>query len=337
MTLAGRVTSEGDLIQRYLAPLASTNAGAFGLRDDAALLDIAQPMVMTMDAIAEGVHFLPGDPAADIGWKAVAVNVSDLIAKGATPRAYLMALSFPEAPTHDWMADFARGLGEAQSAFGVTLIGGDTDRRPGPITITITAIGAAASGQSTGRHMVGRGTARPGLLLYVTGTLGDAALGLVVRRREPRAAGWGLDAAQRAFLEASYLRPRPPLALAPLLVDYAAAAMDLSDGLAKDLGRMAAASGVSAVVDLPRLPLSEPVTRALASDASVTSAIVVGGDDYQVLFAISQEHTADFEAAARVCGVRLSCIGATGSGAGVTIRDDTGRAVAFGATGYDHF
>ena len=239
------ILSEADIIQGYLAPLAAHYRGAFGLSDDAAA--IAPPpgmdLVATMDAVAAGVHFFPDDPATDIAWKALAVNVSDLVAKGAAPHAYLMSLAFPEPPAREWLAGFAAGLASAQTQLGITLIGGDTDRRPGPLTITITALGLVPAGA-----MVQRGTARAGDHLFVSGTLGDSALGLVLRTGEPQTQSWPLASHERLMLIRRYLRPEPRLGLIPILRQHARAAMDISDGLIKDLGRMAALNSLGAEV-----------------------------------------------------------------------------------------
>jgi len=166
-----------EAIVALLAPLTEGDPGAFGLQDDCALLapESGTELVLKTDPIAEGVHFLPGTAPEDIAWKALAVNVSDLAAKGATPVGYLMALSFPNAPSRRWFTAFAAGLKEAQSRFGCRLLGGDTDRRPGPLTVSITAIGSVPKGR-----MVRRATARPGDTLFVSGTIGDAALGLAL-------------------------------------------------------------------------------------------------------------------------------------------------------------
>ncbi len=332
------ISGEEELIQRYLAPLTrGAPGGSFGLLDDAALVahpnGLPKSLVMTMDAIAEGVHFLPGDPPADVAWKALAINVSDLIGKGSSPLAYLMALSFPAPPAADWLDGFVSGLAEAQSSFGITLVGGDTDRRPGPITVTITAIGTL---QPDG-HFVARTSARPGLALYVSGTLGDAALGLLLRRGDRRATGWSLAPTARRSLEQRYLRPAPPLALAPLLPRFAIAAMDLSDGLAKDLGRMVRASRCAATIDFARLPMSAGVTAALANDATVISDILSGGDDYQVLCAIEPERATAFERAAETAGVQVTRIGETSTGDGVTIRNADGQPITIERSGWDHF
>src|SRR6478672_5232842 len=182
-----RVTGEEAIIQGFLAPLARGFPGAFGLKDDCALLtpEPGTELVLKTDPVAEGVHFLPDDAPGDVAWKALAVNISDLAAKGAIPIGYLMALSFPTPPSSDWLAAFAQGLETAQQEFGCHLMGGDTDRRPGPVTISITAVGSVPQGR-----MVRRNTARPGDAILVSGTLGDAALGLLLRRNARLAATW---------------------------------------------------------------------------------------------------------------------------------------------------
>src|SRR5215470_16437162 len=221
-----------EAIIRLLAPLTCGAAGAFDLRDDCAVLE-PEPdheLVLKTDPIAAGVHFPASAAPADIGFKALAVNVSDLAAKGAMPRAYLMALSFPEAPRRHWLIQFRAGLHEAQARFGCHLLGGDTDRRPGPLTISVTAIGSVPRGR-----MVRRGTARAGDSLFVSGTLGDAALGLQLAKDATRAAAWGLSQQMARHLCQRFRRPQPRLALAGTLRAHASAAMDLSDGLAKDL------------------------------------------------------------------------------------------------------
>ena len=323
-----------------LAPLAAGYPGAFGLTDDCAAISPTpgHDLVVKTDPIAEGVHFLAGDAPEDIGWKALAVNVSDLAAKAAVPRAYLLALSFPVAPRRAWIERLAKGLAEAQAAFGMHLVGGDTDRRPGPITLSVTVFGEVATGR-----MVRRGTARPGDLLYVSGTLGDAALGLTVRQDPTAAARWGLSAADADAVRARALRPLPRLALRQALLDHAHAAMDLSDGLAKDLGRMCRASGVGAWVRLDRLPLSEAGKRAVAADARAWQAIAATGDDYEVLVAVPRANAAVFEAKANADGAAsapafgVACIGEVTGGDAVDLIDAAGQPVAFAQTGWDHF
>lgn len=325
------VTSEEDLIQRYMAPLAAGNPGAYGLADDCATQQVSpgHELVLKTDAIAEGVHYLPDDPPADVGWKALAVNVSDLAAKGARPLSYLVSLAFPEAPSRDWLQAFTSGLAEAQAAFGIVLAGGDTDRRPGPVTITPFVLGEAEVGR-----MVRRAAARDGDVLYVTGTLGDAALGLAVLTRQ--GAAWPLTPEQRAHLIARYRRPQPRLGLARALKAHARAAMDLSDGLAKDLGRMAKASGVAASVEVARLPLSPAARAALGADPALVTCIVASGDDYEILAAVPRDEAVAFEKAAREEGVTVTSIGRCVAGAGTVILGPDGP-LELAHTGYSHF
>lgn len=333
MTAGERLETEEAIIQGFLAPLAAGAPGALGLQDDCATIAPAPgcEFVVKTDAIAEGVHFLPGDAPADIGWKALAVNVSDLAAKGANPRGYLMSLAFPDAPTREWMAGFARGLAEAQAAFGIHLLGGDTDRRPGPLSITPMVIGEVPVGR-----MVRRATARSGDLIYVSGTLGDACLGLQLRRAaQPQP--WQLSADQAVFLIGRYLRPLPRLALAPALREHARASMDLSDGLMKDLGRMCRASGVGAHVELASLPVSEAFQAVRRADPRAADAAVFAGDDYEILCAVPPERAAAFEQAAQRVGVAATRIGLFRAGAEVVLTGRDGKPLDIGRTGWDHF
>jgi thiamine-monophosphate kinase len=329
-----RVAGEEAIIQGFLAPLARGFAGAFGLRDDCALLtpEPGTELVLKTDPVAEGVHFLPDDAPADVAWKALAVNVSDLAAKGATPIGYLMALSFPAAPTADWLAAFAQGLEQAQQQFGCHLMGGDTDRRPGPVTISITVVGSVPRG-----GMVRRTTARSGDAVFVSGTLGDAALGLLLRRNSHLALTWGLTAANSDHLRRRYLRPTPRLGLGEALRRHSASAMDISDGLAKDLARMCSASGCGAQVRLADLPLSEAAGKALAADPRLVMAIAAGGDDYEVLACVAADKASDFVAAARLAGVDMTRIGTLIDGSDVTFEGGDGVPVSFPSPGWDHF
>jgi thiamine-monophosphate kinase len=329
-----RVTGEEAIIQGFLAPLARGFPGAFGLKDDCALLtpEPGTELVLKTDPVAEGVHFMPDDAPGDVAWKALAVNVSDLAAKGATPIGYLMALSFSAAPATAWLAAFAEGLGQAQQQFGCHLMGGDTDRRPGPITITITAIGSVPQGR-----MIRRDTARPGNALFVSGTLGDAALGLLLRRNSRLAATWGLSAADGEHLRRRYLRPEPRLGLGHALREHASAAMDISDGLAKDLGRLGWASGCGARVQLADLPLSAPASQALGADPKLMLAIAAGGDDYEVLSAVAPEKASDFVAAAARAGVPVTRIGTLIDSTGVIFEGSDGLPASFPSSGWDHF
>ncbi len=328
------IQSEEDLIRRFLAPLAAENPGALGLLDDCALLKapIGQELVLTTDAVAAGVHFFPDDAPEDIAWKALAVNVSDLAGKGANPIAYQMALSFPQSPEEDWLTKFADGLRSAQQRFGLTLAGGDTDRRPGPITITITAIGSVAAGT-----MVRRTTARAGDRILISGTLGDAAFGLQLRRDSSLAKSWELSTGEQEYLLGRYLRPEPRLALREALICHASAAMDISDGLAKDLGRMCRASSCGAQVNSSLLPLSLAANKVLSGSAGRMTAIVAGGDDYEILAAVSPDRVERFRQLAAVRGVSITDVGVFAGTVGVDIVGAGGLPLDLDSTGWDHF
>jgi thiamine-monophosphate kinase len=328
------VLGEAGIIAAFMAPLAAGFPGALDLKDDCALLSPppGEEIVLKTDAVAEGIHFRAADDPADIGWKALAVNVSDLSAKGARPLVYLMSLSFREAPRRDWLARFTTGLAEAQAAFGIHLAGGDTDRRPGPLSVTITVLGAVAQGR-----MVRRATARPGDRIVVSGTLGDSALGLRLLEMPDTAQSWALSASEAAHLTGRYLRPQPRLGLRTALLDHARAAMDLSDGLLKDLGRMCLASGVSAVVEAGRLPMSASARKAMAADPSLIQSVAAAGDDYEVLATVEPANLAAYIAAAEAGGVAVTEIGTIGTGQGVRLTDANGRDLPLASLGWDHF
>jgi thiamine-monophosphate kinase len=278
------------------------------------------------------VHFFGDDAPEDIGWKALAVNASDLAAKAARPLGYLMALSFPEAPTTAWFKRFAAGLKAAQTAFGCRLLGGDTDRRPGPITITITILGTVAD-----NGMVRRGTAQPGDVLFVSGTLGDAFLGLALRKDAALSGRWGLAREEVQHLIQRFLRPQPRLALASALRAHASAAMDLSDGLAKDLARMCGASGCAGSVRLADVPLSAAAAKAAAADHTLVVGMVTSGDDYEVLAAVPVANAEAFRSCAVGDGIPVSPIGSMRAGSGVVIEDGEGRPLVLNRLGWDHF
>jgi thiamine-monophosphate kinase len=335
-----RVGEEGVIAQ--LAPLTEGYPGAFGLKDDCALVTPppGEDLVLKTDPIAEGVHFLPGDTPQDIAWKALAVNVSDLAAKGATPLGYLMALSFPEAPTRTWMAQLVEGLRVAQTRFGCHLIGGDTDRRPGPLTVSVTAIGSVPQGR-----MVRRTTAQPGCTLFVSGTIGDAALGLALIKEPTLAATWGLSPAEAKHLMLRYRRPEPRLALAPLLRRHAVAAMDLSDGLVKDLERMLRGSGLVGRLRAGDVPLSGAARKVVAREPERLAQLLTAGDDYEVLAALpgSRAVCDEFRAAAAEAGISMTEVGTVGplewpqDSRGLVVEGPDGRPMTFARTGWVHF
>jgi thiamine-monophosphate kinase len=329
----GPLHGEEAIIQ-MLAPLAEGAPGAFGLQDDCALLtpEPGCDLVLKTDPVAEGVHFLADDPPEDVAWKALAVNVSDLAAKAARPLGYLMALSFPAPPSEAWLTRFIAGLRQAQNCFGCQLLGGDTDRRPGPRVISISIVGTVEK-----RRMVRRGTARDCEAIFVSGTVGDAALGLALRKEPALAGRWGLSPDEVEHLRRRYARPQPRLALAAALREHASSAMDLSDGLAKDLGRLCKASGCAARVRLLDLPLSPAAAKALAADPGLAARIVAGGDDYEVLATVPPAGVEGYQSLAAASGIVVTRIGSTLSGAGAVIEGIDGVPLALDRTGWDHF
>lgn len=325
-----------DAIIALLAPLTEGYPGAFDLKDDCALL--APPpgteIVLKTDPIAEGIHFLPGDAPEDIAWKALAVNTSDIAAKGAAPLGYLMALSFPDAPTFGWMERFASGLKAAQTAFGCRLMGGDTDRRPGPLTISITLAGTVPQSR-----MVLRTTALPNDRLFVSGTLGESGLGLALLRDPGLAAVWGLPEAEADALIRRYRRPEPRLPLAPALRQFASAAMDLSDGLIKDCDRLLRASGVAGRIQLARVPFSAAAQRVAAHLPDGEMQLITAGDDYEILAAVPAAKAAGYVAAAASAGVAVTDIGTIEPGPrALVLEDSTGQPLPMpDRPGWDHF
>jgi thiamine-monophosphate kinase len=264
---------EFGIIATYFAPLAGE--GAFGLKDDAALLPArpGQDLIITTDTVTEGVDFFAFDPSADIARKALRVNLSDLAAKGAVPAHYLLNLSLPHTITPDWLAGFADGLAQDQREFGISLLGGDTGATDGPLSIAVTAFGFVPQGR-----MIRRNGAKVGDAVYVTGTIGDSGGGLAIFKREKHS----LNDADRDTLIARYRVPQPPVAFAEQLRAIAHASVDISDGLIADLGHIASASGVHIAVIGERVPLSAPL-RTLWGDEVLLRA-VTAGDDYQIAF-----------------------------------------------------
>ena len=284
--------SEDDLIARFFAPIAGPQG--LGLLDDAALLTppSGADLVLTKDALVAGVHFFVDDPPGAIARKALRVNLSDLAAKGAEPLGFLLALALPDAWSAAWLEAFARGLGEDAIFYRCPLFGGDTVKSAGPLMISITAVGAVPRGRMARRTGV-----RQGDILYVSGTIGDAALGLRVRLGQAPA----LAEPHRVHLQDRYLLPQPRNALAPAMREFAHGGMDVSDGFVGDLKKMLRVSGVGARVDLARLPLSAAAQAAIGADPGLFAVAATGGDDYEILAAVADDKAQAFElAAARI-------------------------------------
>ena len=287
---------------------------------------------MTTDAVVEGVHFLADDPPDAVARKALRVNLSDLAAKGATPAGFVLTLAL-RAADDGWLRPFARALGEDAQHFGCPLLGGDTVSTPGPLMISITAFGRVPSGK-----MVHRSGAKPGDRVVVTGTIGDAALGLDVLRHGAATAVLADDAAATEMLVARYRIPQPRTGLAKAIRDHAHAAMDVSDGLAGDLAKLCDVSGVSAVIDAPSIPLSAAAATAVARGAVGIETLVSGGDDYEILCAVPESSFDAFAQGAAIAGVALSSIGTIIAGTSVPkFLDAQGRAIVLPRVSYSHF
>ena len=326
------ISGEDALIARYFKPLA-TDPGAFNLGDDAAVLKPSgDDIVVTTDAIVEGVHFLAEDPPDTVARKALRVNLSDLAAKGATPAGFVLTLAL-RAADDAWLTPFARGLGSDAGLFGCPLLGGDTVSTPGPLTISIAAFGRVPAGK-----MVRRSGAKPGDRVMVTGTIGDAALGLDILKGGPVAAALADDAGARAMLIGRYRVPQPRNALAKAVRNHARAAMDVSDGLAGDLAKLCGVSGVSAVIDAPSIPLSPAAAALLVRGTVDIETIVSGGDDYEVLCTVPEDSFEAFVQAAGPAGVAVSSIGVIVAGSSVPrFLDGEGREIALPRLSYSHF
>lgn len=325
---------EFELIERYLAPLA-TDPGSFELVDDVAVLTppAGHDLVLTKDMVAAGVHFFAEDPASAIAQKALRVNLSDLAAKGARPLGYLLGLGLSRDWQEPWLADFSSGLAADQATYDVTLYGGDTIKSGNGMVLSVTAIGSLPAGTA-----VRRSGAQPGDRLYVTGTIGDAALGLKLRLEPDLAQRWGLGEAERAHLLERYLLPRPRVAAADIVRRFARASMDISDGLVGDLAKLLQASGVNADVQAPQVPLSPAAGRAVAADPDAFATALTGGDDYELLVVVSPADCAAFEAAMAAIDLPVAVIGAATSGSGsARIFSATGDILELGRTSYSHF
>jgi thiamine-monophosphate kinase len=326
-------SSEDALIARYFAPLA-TLPGSERLIDDAALISpsAGHAFVVTADMLVSSVHFLPDDPADTIARKALRVNLSDLAAKGAVPYGFLLSLALPENWTEPWLASFASGLAADAGHYRFPLIGGDTVSTPGPLTVSVTALGTVPEGK-----IPRRAGAQPGDKLCVTGTIGDGALGLILARGTGEIAGAALDEGQRAVLLARYRLPQPRVALADLVRREASAAMDISDGLVGDLGKLCRASGVTAMVDLDAVPLSEPARIVTALSPGLVELAMTGGDDYEILCAVPASLVRGFVSQASRLGVAVTPIGDVAAGEGEPTFLREGNAYRFARRSFSHF
>jgi thiamine-monophosphate kinase len=314
---------EFELIARYFAPLARSFEGAGGLKSDNAFLagDARHDLVVKTDTIVSGVHFLADERPGLVAARALRVCLSDLAAGGATPYAYQLALSLTRGWTERWVAGFARGLAADQRRFGIMLCGGDTTGTPGPTTISITAFGKVAHGKGLGRD-----GARAGDELWVSGTIGDAALGLLAARGELKS----------AVLEKRYRLPQPRTTLGPRLVGIASATADISDGLLADVGHIADASGLAARIERDFVPLSAAARGVLSAKPLFWSSVLGGGDDYELAIAVPARKRAALLVASRAAGVKVTQVGAFSRGRGVVLTV-SGQLQRITQSGYVHF
>ena len=322
---------EFDLIARYfrterLERAVDAGATVLGIGDDAAVLQPAagQQLVISTDTLVEGVHFPKDCPAAELGYRALAVAVSDLAAMAASPLGFTLALSLPQA-TPGWLQAFSSGLADAARDAGINLIGGDTTR--GPLNIGVTVLGQVPAGQA-----LTRSGARPGDLLCVGGSLGDGAAGLEVVLGKPLPAG--LPMAAQDYLHRRFWRPLPQLALGQLLRGVATAGLDISDGLLADAGHIASASGVRLLINGPQLPMSDALRS--WSERQQLDWMLRGGDDYVLLFTLPRAARSQLERW-RAAGHAVCVIGEVQGGQGVQLDLGLGPKPIDGPGGYQHF
>jgi thiamine-monophosphate kinase len=326
--VAGEALDEFERIRRFYAPLAGP--GGLGLLDDAALLDCrgGRRLVITADAIVEGVHYLAEDPPDLVARKLLRVNLSDLAAMAARPLHYLLTTALPSPLGVEWLAGFARGLAEDQRRFGIDLLGGDSVATPGPAVLSLTAIGEVAAGRE-----VRRSGARPDDLVWVSGEIGDAFLGLAVLR----GAYPELAPEHRAALVTRFRIPDPRVELGPELAGIAHAMIDVSDGLIADLGHICETSHVAAVVRLESLPLSPAARIIVDGEPAMRGRLAGAGDDYELLFTAPPGATSAIGELSSMLGLPITRIGRIEPGEGVRIVDPRGRTVPADQPGYRHF
>lgn len=325
MTLSG----EDKLIARYFGAMA-TDPGALGLSDDAAFIKPPPgcEIVLKTDAVVGGVHFFNDDPAGTVARKALRVNLSDLAAKGAKPLGFLLTLALPQDIGEQWLTEFAKGLRDDAANYRCPLFGGDTVRTPGPVMVSVAMFGSVPEGR-----MVKRAGAQAGDIIFVTGTIGDAALGVQIRN----GATWTLNEAQRDHLLSRYLLPQPRNALAETVLYEASAAMDVSDGLAGDLAKLCRVSGVAAKVEAARVPLSDAAKAVVAADPTALETTLTGGDDYEILCTVPTAKVDRFRVAAMAAKVAVTPIGTIEAGEGAHFLDAQGRELVFKRGSFSHF
>lgn len=322
--------SEFDFIRRYFAPLAKRHAGAFSLSDDAAVVQIPKghELVVTKDAIVEGVHFLGDENPALIAQKLLRVNLSDLAAMGAEPYAYALAVMLPPRADEVFIKAFTRGLAKDQKKFGITLLGGDTVAAPTHLCFSLTAFGKVKKGEALRRN-----GAKVGDIIYVSGTAGDSALGLKLLR-------WGMpcrDPKARKFLEKRYYLPEPRIALGLKLRKLAHAAVDISDGLVADLSHICECSSVGARIYQDKIPVSQAFNAVVGKKPEKRLDALTGGDDYELLFTVAPADARKIAALSKTLQLSLTEIGRIEKGCGVRVIGENGAPLALERMGFVHF
>jgi thiamine-monophosphate kinase len=319
---------EFEWIARYFAPLTRGRAEALGLQDDAALLSIPhdQQLVVTTDTINESIHFFAGIPPQYIAHKALATNLSDIAAKGATPYAYSLALSLAPSVNEAWIADFCAGLAAQQDAAYIFLLGGDTTRSSGPLSVTITAFGLVPDG-----IMLKRSGAQIGDAIWVTGSIGDAYGGLQLCLHPDIP----IADEHRSYLMQRYHLPTPRIELGQAIRALATSCLDISDGLLQDAGHIASASHVALSIESEAIPLSDAALELMQQDILFMD-LITGGDDYELLFTAPADASAQLMAIANQTGIPITRIGSVQPGSGVTLVDKAGMPIPFTKGGWQH-
>jgi thiamine-monophosphate kinase len=332
------MSGEFQRIARFFKPLSEGFPGAFGLTDDAAAFmpPAGQEVVITTDAMTEGVHFLRKDGPQSVAERLMRSNLSDLAAKGAEPFAYLLTTALPKDIGDDWLQVFSQTLGEDQKRFGGFLIGGDSIRTEGLITLSIAMLGTVPKGQLMRRKIRHDVTPTSQLSVYVSGTIGDSTLGLKLTKGEALA---GLTEEEKNYLKLRHLRPEPRLDVARAIRPFAKACIDVSDGLVADVGHIAQQSNAEIVIEAEKIPLSNAAKKLCIAQPDLLESLISGGEDYELAFVVDTAEESLLTLAASKVNTPLTKIGTlrAGKAGDVQVLDKQGRIIPLKHTGWTHF